>query len=383
MRDIQLASFSDTPTTVLVDSALRILEGIDSQLVNSPALSPIHHLVGTMLLTGRTDAVTMLAQRYPQAFKNDSLFINRFQQVTIESLTFYTSARKDKNQVTQLLDAVDLNRIHRYLPDDSHAKMKLNTALFANEGIKLNVSPFSSVPLESPPLQITLESNHQFSEQEQGEFDTCKSQQRWLAERTKTPHQWQQYAESPFIDNVINSPEFHACENTQAVDGKAVVMSVASKIMGEGKGIEQWQNLTMDDIDVSSLSDDERTGLALVATSLASINEEILPTQIVNRLANMGLTPSFDSTAVLSEFVNQRELTMWLENVTELRPDSALKLANVIARKGSLADYKLIEPFIVRPDSQQLRSALLLAPTRPIRDGQPSTLKCAILKIPS
>ncbi|MEO2267538.1 hypothetical protein V1358_09520 [Pseudoalteromonas sp. YIC-656] len=354
MRDFQLLTFSDTSTQVLVDSVTAMLEHVDAELLNSPELSPIHHFIGSLLFTGKTEAATLLAQRYPQAFKNDSIFINRSQQATIEILTLYTAARKDKSMVAQLLDAVDLNRMQRYLPDDSGAKMKLNTTLLANEGFKLNVSPFTSIPLESPPLEITLESEHQFTKQEQSEFDTCSSQNEWLTERTKTPQQWQQYETSPFIDSVINSPEFKACENSKAIDAQALVMGIASEILGKGKGLEQWQNLTMDDIDVSSLSDDKRTALALIATSIASGNEALSREQIVGRLANMGLTPSFDSTEILSEFVNQPELTMWLETLTDLPPDTALNLANVIAHRGSLREYKLIEPFIVRPDSQQL-----------------------------
>ena len=354
MRDFQLLAFSGAATKVLVDSATEMLEDIDAELLNSPELSPIRSLVGSLLLTGKTEAATLLAQRYPQTFKNDSLFIDSFQLATIEALTVYTAARKDKTMVTQLLDAIDLNRIQRYLPDEPAAKMKLNTSLFEREGIKLNVSPFASLPLSSPPLTIALESPQQFSEQEQTEFDTCKSQMEWLTERTKTPSQWQQYETSPFIDSVINSPEFSACNNTPDVDARAIITATLSDIMGAGKALEQWQSLTLDDIDVSSLTDDERTALALIATAMASSTQKLSAKQIVSRLENIGLTPSYGSTAVLREFVNQPELTMWLQTLTELPPDTAMNLANIIASKGSLTEYKLVEPFLVQPNGQQL-----------------------------
>ncbi|MEO2267539.1 hypothetical protein V1358_09525 [Pseudoalteromonas sp. YIC-656] len=331
--------------SLLVERATELVANVPPELLNDAQLSPVNMLVAELLSMGKTEAATLLMQKYPKSFSNESMFVSPIQKQVLKHFQTFPSASQDAVIMEQLIAASGLDGQTKYLTQHSLLSNDVNLDSLKAQGITVSVSPWSTIPTNDLTIQLSASDSAQMDEYQQALVDACQSPRKWLAERSFSVSQWNEFEESDFVKMVKASAEYNACSNSKKVSENQLRQRAYNILMNQNKTLAQIKQLELDNLNLPEISDAERSALGLTVTRLG-LREGFSNEAIINKLAAANLTPNPQHSEAFSAYVGKEVMTLWLKQYTQLSAADALGLANTIAKYGDIAQYQLVEPYL-------------------------------------
>ncbi|WP_462159488.1 hypothetical protein [Pseudoalteromonas sp. GB56] len=332
-------------TSLLVERVTELVAHVPAELLNDAQLSPVNMLVAELLSTGKTEAAAVLMQKYPQSFRHESLFVSPIQQQVLKHFQTFPSASQDAVIMEQLIAASGLDGQTKYLIQHASLPNGVNLDTLKAQGITVSVLPSEAVPTNDLTIQLSISGSAQLDSSLQAQLDACLAPRKWLAERSLSVSQWNEFEDSDFVKKVKASAEYKACFDSKQVSGHTLQQSTHDILINQNKTIAQLRRLELDNLTLSKLSEAERSAVGLALTQYG-LREGFSNEAIINKLAAANLTPNPHNSEAFSAYVGKEALNVWLKQFTQLSAADALGLANTIAKKGDLAQYQLVEPYL-------------------------------------
>ncbi|MEM0514768.1 hypothetical protein WCN91_04915 [Pseudoalteromonas sp. YIC-827] len=347
---------SNVPAHELVQAVKNTVYDVDSALVNDPHLTPLKLSFAALLMLGKTEAAAMLTEQYPQAFRNDSLFFNDIQQAVLQHIEAYGSTFTDTHALSRLIQGTQLGSKRYYYHRLTVRPVSRAPSLLSQLGIHIDIHPLAELPRDNGSVQLKFEASAALDAQQQAQLEACSVQDKWFEEREKPVEQWQEFADSEFVAEVSESPEYEYCQSHNNADIKLFINDTAALLvsLAQNKPLPELMRLELDDLNLPPLSEQQKTAMGLFISSMAVADNKLTEQEIVNKLSNLGLDPSPLAHQVLAQFAGSKELTLWLETFSHIPEQTAFELANAAAAKGHIAQYKLLEPYLSFDKSEHL-----------------------------
>ncbi|MFY8274761.1 hypothetical protein AAEU32_11620 [Pseudoalteromonas sp. SSDWG2] len=344
---------NDPVSFKLTDITQDITADVPPALLNSAELSPLHNFFMVMMMTGHTQAATLLTEKYPQAFDNKSIFVSELQMLALLHLQVFAPSPHDTELRQRLINAMGLQRSPLYLSPNNPGAMEIDLALLASKGVNLGIEPISALAQQVSALDLTIDTPAFLNDQELKLQQACVAQNDWLDARSLPVAQWHDYEDSEFVAEVTASPEYAYCLDAPTRSNEEINRDAFLQLMSLNKPLGELQRLELDNLDLAGMSQDDITTLALTLTSMAT-SDDLPRSEIVNRLTNAGLVVNIESAHTLAAFAGTPELDAWLNQIGYIPENTALHLANAAAHRGNLPFYKKIEPYLARSNQQHL-----------------------------
>ncbi|WP_158681417.1 hypothetical protein [Pseudoalteromonas sp. T1lg88] len=355
-KDFEALIVNNAPAHELVQKIKDMVYDVDSALMNDPHLTPLKLSFTTLLMMGKTEAAAMLTEQYPLAFRNDSLFISDMQHAVLEHIEAFGSTFTDAHALSRLIEGTQLGSKHYYYHSRGQQGLNRTPAVLSQLGINIDISPLSDLPRDAGSTPLKFDAGAALDEQQQAQLEACSARNKWFKEREKPVEQWQAFAESAFVEKVIQSPEYEYCQRHDDADIKLFINDTAALLVSltQKKPLAELISLELDNLNLPPLSEQQKTAMSLFISSVAVRDNKLTEQEIVNKLSNVGLAPDIEADQVMAQFAGNKELTLWLKTFSHIPQKTAFELANAVAAKGHIAQYKLLEPYLDATNGERL-----------------------------
>ncbi|WP_105254355.1 hypothetical protein [Pseudoalteromonas sp. T1lg75] len=338
----------NVPAYELAQKVKDLIYEVDTTLVNDPQLTPLKLSFTALLMLGKTEAAAILSEQYPLAFRNDFMFISDMQQVVLEHIEAFGSTLTDADALSRLIQGTQLGSKRYYYHRQGQLAIERAPSTLSQLGIHIDIHPLTELPRDNASTALTFATPAALDAQQQAQLEACSARNTWFEEREKPIEQWQEFADSAFVARVIESPEFDYCQSHNDKEMELFINDSAARLMSlaQHKPLPELMRLELDDLNLPPLSEQQKTAMGLFISSMAVLDNKLTEQEIVNKLSNAGLAPSIEADQVLAQFAGSNELTLWLKSFSHIPEQAAFELANAVAAKGHIAQYKLLEPYL-------------------------------------
>ncbi|MBS3797992.1 hypothetical protein [Pseudoalteromonas sp. BDTF-M6] len=346
----------NVPAYELAQKVKDLIYDVDTTLVNDPQLTPLKIPFTSLLMLGKTEAAAMLSEQYPLAFRNDSLFISDMQQVVLEHIEAFGSTLTDADALSRLIQGTQLGSKRYYYHRQGQLAIERAPSILRQLGIHIDIHPLTELPRDNGSTPLTFAAPDALDAQQQVQLEACSARNTWFEEREKPIKQWQEFTDSEFVEAVTQSPEFDYCQSHNDKEMELFINDSAALLMSlaQNKPLSELMRLELDNLNLPPLSEQQKAAMGMFISSMAVLDNKLAQQEIVNKLSNAGLAPSIEAYQVLTQFAGSKELTLWLKTFSHIPEQTALELANAVAAKGHIAQYKLLEPYLGATNGERL-----------------------------